>query len=606
MRNLSAARGSIEVERLKRLRKFVGLVGECKQRGGQRERVSAALRDVVSKNARTPDKGQLVETKGQESNDYHPPPTDIVAPQHEFDFEITIPTSDLHDILLSRASQSMDAYGEWPEDPALVYEHLDFPITVSVPSSLDQGGVGIHRPLSTVVVDEGPVLVAPADQEDIKSEDDIRPSSPPVSSAVVDEGSVLVTPADQEDMKSEDDIHPSSPPVFSAVVDEGPMLVTSPDQEDIESEGDTQPSSPPVSSADEGPVLVTPPDQEDIKSEDDIRPSSPPVSSAVVGEDPVLVTPFETEQITADTPASQQHIALDSDEYTEPKSEPKSELIHEQNDVHYPNIQYNQDPEPLIEEILSTTTHAPPLESSLLSSIEPPHPGPDLLTPDQEGDADFPSPLTETPEKDIPSALASLYLEYCQSIPKLASLSKSPQPTSSAGELKSSSALSEPDDQGQEQASDQMDYVMSRHQLQLTVDEGKVWDELVGDASSLTEPGSRSECTPTSPTPSPLTGYEPSTNLFAEPELSTFEDTAQATLISLAKKSSVISESYGRRNNPPTAQTYEECKEIIRAMGVPCLDSAGPYEAEALAASLVINGHADYVASEDTVCSLLH
>jgi flap endonuclease-1 len=39
----------------------------------------------------------------------------------------------------------------------------------------------------------------------------------------------------------------------------------------------------------------------------------------------------------------------------------------------------------------------------------------------------------------------------------------------------------------------------------------------------------------------------------------------------------------------------------MRALGVPGLDSAGAYEAEALATSLVINGHADYVASEDMV-----
>jgi len=33
---------------------------------------------------------------------------------------------------------------------------------------------------------------------------------------------------------------------------------------------------------------------------------------------------------------------------------------------------------------------------------------------------------------------------------------------------------------------------------------------------------------------------------------------------------------------------------------VPCIESTGPYEAEALASSLVLNGCADYVASEDT------
>jgi flap endonuclease-1 len=57
-----------------------------------------------------------------------------------------------------------------------------------------------------------------------------------------------------------------------------------------------------------------------------------------------------------------------------------------------------------------------------------------------------------------------------------------------------------------------------------------------------------------------------------------------------------------RRSNPPTEITYEESKSVLHAMGVPCIESTGPYEAEALASSLVLNGCADYVASEDTVC----
>lgn len=69
----------------------------------------------------------------------------------------------------------------------------------------------------------------------------------------------------------------------------------------------------------------------------------------------------------------------------------------------------------------------------------------------------------------------------------------------------------------------------------------------------------------------------------------------------LEAKSSMLSESYLRRNHPPTAETYDESKEILRAMGIPCIHPSGPYEAEALAASLVLHGHADYVASEDTV-----
>ncbi|TDL13672.1 hypothetical protein BD410DRAFT_846717 [Rickenella mellea] len=33
---------------------------------------------------------------------------------------------------------------------------------------------------------------------------------------------------------------------------------------------------------------------------------------------------------------------------------------------------------------------------------------------------------------------------------------------------------------------------------------------------------------------------------------------------------------------------------LLEAMGVPCIESSGPFEAEALASSLVINGHADF------------
>jgi flap endonuclease-1 len=180
--------------------------------------------------------------------------------------------------------------------------------------------------------------------------------------------------------------------------------------------------------------------------------------------------------------------------------------------------------------------------------------------------------------------LVSLYLEYCQSIPKLASLSPKSPSSSSAAQDEQEPTID------QEQEQEQAEYVMSRQQLQLTVDEGKVWDDLVADKP---KPRLRTSAFPA----------EPKKEM--KPMAKPFPlriDIAQATLVSLAEKSSLISESYERRNNPPTAQTFEESKEIIRALGVPCLDSVGAYEAEALAASLVINGHADYVASEDTVC----
>lgn len=75
----------------------------------------------------------------------------------------------------------------------------------------------------------------------------------------------------------------------------------------------------------------------------------------------------------------------------------------------------------------------------------------------------------------------------------------------------------------------------------------------------------------------------------------------QRRTFALLEQSLAITESYDRRNNPPTAQTYDECKEILDALGVPWTVPDGPYEAEALASSLVVHGHADYVISEDTV-----
>jgi flap endonuclease-1 len=157
----------------------------------------------------------------------------------------------------------------------------------------------------------------------------------------------------------------------------------------------------------------------------------------------------------------------------------------------------------------------------------------------------------DEPTEDIPSELASLYLEYRQSRSRVAALSS---PTSSSSQP---DAVIDPTEARTE-------YAMSKHQVQLTVDEGTLWDELT---------------------------YAPSAG----------EGTTRAAVASLAQKSSIMSQSFNRRTHPPTSQTYIESKTILDAMGVPCLESTGSFEAEALAASLVIHGHADYVASEDTV-----
>ncbi|KAI0301647.1 PIN domain-like protein [Multifurca ochricompacta] len=107
---------------------------------------------------------------------------------------------------------------------------------------------------------------------------------------------------------------------------------------------------------------------------------------------------------------------------------------------------------------------------------------------------------------------------------------------------------------------------MSKTQYQLAIQEGKFWEKLTGPEAGIDQ-----------------------------------NESPTATILSsLREKSCFMVQSYLRRNNPPTEITYEESKTILDAMGVPCIEPTGPYEAEALASSLVLGGFADYVASEDT------
>ena len=154
---------------------------------------------------------------------------------------------------------------------------------------------------------------------------------------------------------------------------------------------------------------------------------------------------------------------------------------------------------------------------------------------------------------DVQTELASLYLSYKDSISKLASL---PTPLESE--------TSEAEEAAVEQ-------VMTKTQYQLAIDEGELWQNLTISPCAL-------------------------------PDLLNDDKIFVKSLDTLMEKSCLMSESYQRRINVPTAQTYDECKEILQAMGVPCVESTGAFEAEALAASIVLNGLADYVVSEDTVC----
>ncbi|KAF8960339.1 PIN domain-like protein [Flammula alnicola] len=167
---------------------------------------------------------------------------------------------------------------------------------------------------------------------------------------------------------------------------------------------------------------------------------------------------------------------------------------------------------------------------------------------------EIPTSLLVTPDY-LATLLKSLNLSYKVTIAKLVSLS-----TETAAKPPETVVRIPPEEERAEK-------IMTKDQYQLTVQEGKIWNEL---AASLD--------TPTLELPA-VTAEE---------------------VDALLGKSYDMATSFQRRNNSPTAQTYSESKEILRAMGIPCIEALGAVEAEALASSMVLKGFADYVASEDT------
>lgn len=169
--------------------------------------------------------------------------------------------------------------------------------------------------------------------------------------------------------------------------------------------------------------------------------------------------------------------------------------------------------------------------------------------------------LVRTSPEQINSLLENLTLlhsQYQQSTKKLTSLPESMPPAQTI----TMNTLIQPSEALVKEA--QAEYTMSKTQDQLTMEEGKFWNRVMQSPSAV-------------------------------------EDT-ELVIRDLVQKSSVLLDSFNRRTNLPTLETYDESKEILYAMGVPCIETEGAFEAEALASSLVIHGFADYVASEDTVC----
>lgn len=188
--------------------------------------------------------------------------------------------------------------------------------------------------------------------------------------------------------------------------------------------------------------------------------------------------------------------------------------------------------------------------------VEPPsHVDPAIEEPPEP-----PSVLLDLPQDPVTQDFASLYLEYRTSLPASILLSSTPEVDTAEPEIAEDK---------------QADLIVSRHQAALTRDEGDIWDSLSARM-----------------------------DLDLDPKSSIMESHS-STAMKLASRSEDIVAMYERRTDTPTYQTYEEVKEILKAMGIPILETVGGYEAEALASVLVLDGWADYVGSEDTVSFLL-
>lgn len=74
----------------------------------------------------------------------------------------------------------------------------------------------------------------------------------------------------------------------------------------------------------------------------------------------------------------------------------------------------------------------------------------------------------------------------------------------------------------------------------------------------------------------------------------------QQELRNLQDRAREVAQTYERSHAKPTAQDIEEARELLQVMGVPIVQAPSPYEAEGLAAAMVLGGMADYAGTEDS------
>ncbi|KAG6828094.1 hypothetical protein H0H92_009249 [Tricholoma furcatifolium] len=345
-----------------------------------------------------------------------------------------------------------------------------------------------------------------------------------------------------------DEIHPPHETVELHLLEE-PISSTSTDRASLPSASEELPSTLPP----EEPSLSPNFEEPSLPSSFE-EPSLPFISEEVPlsspsEQSPFLLTPEEPslslglEEPSLPSISEEMPLPPASEQPSPPTSEEQS-LSIDLEEPFFPSISEEM-PFPSTSEQppLPPTSEEQPLSFAL---EEPPLPS----VSEELSDEEVPSTSTV---KSIPSPegiereLSNLYLDYRQSVSRFAKLSDpltSPPLIPSVGD-----------------ADTQAEIMMTKAQYHLTLEEGQFWDEISAEAK---------------------------------------KDRLPNTLEKLFQKSDMMSSSFERRMNPPTQTTYNQSREILRAMGVPCLETTGAFEAEALASSIVLNGLADYVVSEDT------
>ncbi|PPQ95050.1 hypothetical protein CVT25_000618 [Psilocybe cyanescens] len=164
------------------------------------------------------------------------------------------------------------------------------------------------------------------------------------------------------------------------------------------------------------------------------------------------------------------------------------------------------------------------------------------------------------PLADVVSIFKSLHVSYKAGVAKLVTISADSE------EAKAKMPAAETPEAAEAQDAAEAN-VMTKKQTELSTEEGQLWHKITQSLDS------------------------PTAEIDANVEQSIQE---------LVKQSHEMSESFNRRRNAPDSKIYGESQELLRALGIPCILTTGGIEAEALASSMVLAGHADYVASEDT------